>query len=81
MSASSVRSTVIGSIFVIASMGFVSGGFLMWGVSGLARGDWGYFIGGIAVTLISILAIILHARRIISQIATGPSREMKTNEP
>jgi hypothetical protein len=81
MSTSSVRSTVISSIFVIASMGFASGGFLMWGVSGLARGNWWYFIGGIAVTLLSILAIVLHAKRIISQIAMGPSRETKTNEP
>ena len=75
MSASSVRSTVIGSLFFIASMGFASGGFLMWGVSGLARGNWGYFIGGIAVTLLSILAIVLHAKRIIAQIAASSSPE------
>ena len=72
MSASSARSTVIGSIVLIASMGFASGVFLIAGVYNLAIGNWGYAIQ-IALVPLFILVIVLHAKRIIAQIAASSS--------
>ena len=74
MSASSVRSTVIGSIVLISSMAFVSGVFLMSGLNGMMSGQRGY-AGLIALTPSFILVIVLHARQIIAQVAPGSSRE------
>ena len=74
MSTSSVRSTVIGSIVLISSMGFVSGVFLMSGIYSLMIGNWGYAIQ-IALIPLFILVIVLHAKRIIAQIAASSSRE------
>lgn len=74
ISASSVRSTVIGSIVLISTMGFASGVFLISGVYNLAIGNWGYAIQ-IALVPLFILVIVLHAKRIVAQTGPSSSRE------